>query len=143
MPSCNSPRPATSKESRSLFSVIFSATLPSRLAHQPLADDAALHLVAFLAGERAVIDAEGHGERRRIDRLCVDRLADLGGGDRVGDGRLGQPGNRDDVAGDALLDRLALEAAEGEHLGDAALLDQLAVARQGLDGLVRPDRARR
>ena len=31
----------------------------------------------------------------------------------------------------------ALEAAEGEHLGDAALLDQLAIAVEHLDRLVR------
>ena len=51
---------------------------------------------------------------------------------------VGQPGDRDDVARLDFIDRLALEAAEGQHLGDAALLDELAVARQRLDGLVRP-----
>ena len=40
-----------------------------------------------------------------------------------------QAGDGDDVAGFGLLERRALEAAEGEHLGDAAALDQLAVAR--------------
>ena len=38
----------------------------------------------------------------------------------VGDGALGQAGDGDDVAGFGLLDRRALEAAEGEDLGDAA-----------------------
>ena len=41
-----------------------------------------------------------------------------------------KPGDGDDVAGLGLVDRLPLEAAEGQHLGDAALLDQLAVARR-------------
>ena len=45
----------------------------------------------------------------------------------------GRPGDGDDVAGFGVLDRLALEAAEGEDLGDAAVLDHLAVARQHLD----------
>ena len=45
-----------------------------RLAQQAVADDAGLHLVAFLAGQRPVVDAEGHGQRRRIDGLGVDRL---------------------------------------------------------------------
>ncbi len=94
-----------------------------RLAQEALADDAALHLVAFLAGERPVIDAEGHGQGRRVDRLGGIGSLTAGSADRVGDGRVGQAGNGDDVAGLDLIDRLALEAAEGEHLGDAALLD--------------------
>ena len=48
--------------------------------------------------------------------------------ERVGDGGLGEARDRDDVAGFGLVDRLPLEAAEGQDLGDAALLDQLAVA---------------
>ena len=48
----------------------------------------------------------------------------------------GEAGNGDDVAGVALLDRLALEAAKGQDLGDPALLDEPAVARQRLDRLV-------
>ena len=41
------------------------------------------------------------------------------------------------------LDRLALEAAEGEDLRDAAGFDQLAVAVEHLDRLVRLHRAGR
>ena len=52
----------------------FQRDVAFRLAQQPVADDAALHLVALLAGERAVVDAKRHGERRRIDRLRRDRL---------------------------------------------------------------------
>ena len=58
------------------------------------------------------------------------------------DRRLGQAGDRDDVAGRRLFDSGALQPAEGEHLGHAALLDQLAVAVEHLDRLVRLDRAR-
>src|SRR5262249_56513566 len=64
------------------------------------------------------------------------------GADRVRHGCLGEPGNRNDVAGRRLLDAGALEAAEGEHLGHAAVLDELSVAIEYLDDLVGPDRAR-
>ncbi len=53
--------------------------------------------------------------------------------ERVGDGALGQAGDGDDVAGLGLVDRLALEAAEGEDLRDAAGLDELAVTGEDLD----------
>src|SRR4029079_4750498 len=43
---------------------------------QPVADDAALDLVSLLAGERSVIDPEGHGECRRIDGLRRQRAPD-------------------------------------------------------------------
>ncbi len=62
-------------------------------------------------------------------------VSDLGRADRVRDGRLRQPGDRDDVARLRLVDRRALQAAEGQHLGDAALLDQAAVAVEHLGGL--------
>ena len=63
---------------------------------------------------------------------------DLQRAEGVGDGGLGEAGDGDDVAGRGLVDRLALQAAEGQQLGDAAALDLLAVARQRLD---RPCRA--
>ena len=46
----------------------------------------------------------------------------------------GRPAMRDDVAGFGLLHGGALDAAESQHLGDAAGLDQLAVAVEHLDG---------
>ncbi len=106
-----------------------------RLAQEPVADDAALHLVAFLAGERSVVDAEGHGKRRRVDRLRGDRRLHGGVAERVGDARFLKPGDRDDVARLAEVDALALQAAEGEHLRDAEGLHRLALARQRLHGL--------
>ena len=111
------------------------------LAQQAVADHAARHLVAFGAGERRIVDAEGHGERRRIDRLGRQRLGDLGRADGVRHRGVGQPGERDDVAGGSLVERDALKPAEGEHLGDAALLDQPAVMVEHLDRLVRRDGA--
>ena len=103
------------------------------LALQPVADDAALHLVAVAARIGAVVDREAHRQRRRVDRLGVERLGHRGLGDGVGDGRLGQAGNGDDVARFGLLDRDALEPAEGHDLGGAAFLDDIAVVVERLD----------
>ena len=55
-----------------------------------------------------------------------------GRADRVRHRRLRQPGDGDDVAGLRLLDAGAVEPAKGQHLGDAALLDQIAVAVEHL-----------
>src|SRR5690606_5478178 len=52
-----------------------------RLPLQPVAEHAALHLVALAPRIGTVVDAEGHRQRRRIDRLGSDRHADV----RVGD----------------------------------------------------------
>ena len=98
------------------------------LLQQPVADDAALHLVAFLTGERAVVDAEGHRQRRRIDRLRGQRRFDRRIAQRVGDGRLAHAGEGHDLSGLGLFDRNALQAAEGQHLRHAEIFDELAVA---------------
>ena len=106
------------------------------LAQQPVADHPALHLVAFGAGQRRIVDAKGHGQRRRIDRLRRQRLGHLGRAQRVRDERVGQAGDGDDVAGKTFIDRRTLQAAEGKDLGHAALLDQFAVAVEDLDRLI-------
>jgi hypothetical protein len=51
-------------------------------------------------------------------------VSTVGSQKRVGDGALGEAGDGDDVAGLSQFDRLTLEAAEGEHLGDTAGLDR-------------------
>ena len=61
-----------------------------------------------------IVDEEGHRQRRRIDRLRLQRLADVERGERVGDVEFFQPRDGDDVAGFRLVDRLALDAAEGQ-----------------------------
>ena len=68
-------------------------------------------------------------------------VVDLGIADRVRDGGFRQAGDGDDVAGFRLVDRHALEAAEREHLGDAAGLDLLAFVVEHLHRLVRLDGA--
>ena len=110
---------------------------------QAIADDTALHLVALAAGERAVIDAEGDRQGRRVDRLGRQRLVDARNGQRVGDSGLLKAGNGDDVAGFGDVDGGALEAAEGENLGDAALFEFLAVAGERMDGVTGFDLARK
>ena len=91
-------------------------------------------LVAFGAGKRRIVDAEGHRQGRRIDRLRRQRRAHLGRADGVRNGGVGQAGDGDDVAGGGLVETDALEPAKGEHLGHAALLDQLAVWSSTLTG---------
>jgi hypothetical protein len=61
------------------------------------------------------------------------RLRDLGRADCVGDGRLLEARDGDDVAGARLVDRAPFEAAIGQELGEARLLDRAAVAAQRLD----------
>ena len=51
-------------------------------------------------------------------------VSTLGIAQRVGDGRLGDAGDGDDVAGLGDVDGRALQAAEGQHLGHARGLDQ-------------------
>ena len=58
------------------------------LFHQTFADHAGLHLGAFLAGERRVVDAKGHRNRRRINRLRRDRHVDIQSAQRIRHGRL-------------------------------------------------------
>ena len=110
-------------------------------AEQAVADDAALHLVAFAPRQRGIVDRQRDRQRRRIDRRGRDRLFDLHVAQRVGHGSDLQPGNRDEVAGLGMDDRHARQAAEGKQLGGAGALDFLAVAVQHLDDAVDVDLA--
>ena len=107
-----------------------------RLALQPVADDAALHLVAVLAGIRAVVDREAHGERRRVDRARGHGLGHRGAADGIGDGGLGEARDGDDVARFRAVHGHALQPAEGEHLGRAAGFHLGAGDVQRFDGHV-------
>ena len=107
------------------------------LFHQAFANDAGLDLVAIATGQRAVVDAEGHADGRRIDGLGGQGGFDIQRAKRVGDGRLGHAGKADDIARHRLVNGRLSQAAEGENLGDAELFDPFAVARQGLDGVAR------
>ncbi len=73
-------------------------------------------LVAFGSGERRVIDEESHRQRRRIDRLRLQRLDDFRGAQRVGDVEFFKAGDGDDVASFGLVDRGALNARKARIL---------------------------
>src|SRR5690606_12095643 len=94
---------------------------------ETIADDAARDLVAFRAGERRIVDDEGHGDGRRVDRLGLEGFGYRRVAERVGDGALGEAGDGDDVARMGFFDGRALDAAEGEDLRDTAAFDELAV----------------
>ena len=78
-----------------------------RFAHQAIADHAAGHLAAFAARHRAVVHREAHRQGRRIDRLGEQRLGHRRVGNRVGHGRFGEAGQRDDVPGAGFFHRNA------------------------------------
>ena len=111
------------------------------LFHQAVANDSALDLVTLLAREGTIIDAEGHGQRRRIDRLRGHRRLDRRIAQRVGDRCFSDASNGDDITGLTHINGRTLETAESKHLRHARRLDQLALARECLDGLVRLDGA--
>ena len=112
-----------------------------RFLEQPVADDPARHLVALGSRERTVVDRERHRQRRRVDRLRVQRLDFFRIHERVGDVERLEPRDRNNVAGDRLVDRRALDAAKGEDLRHPARLDEIALAVEHLDRGVGPDRA--
>ena len=109
---------------------------------QSVADHAAGDLGAFGAGQRGIVDAKRHRQGWRIDRLRLDRQFHRGIADGVSDGGVRQAGERDDVAGFRLVHGGAFDAAESQHLGNTAGLDQLAIMIEHLDALVRLDRSR-
>ena len=140
-PSCSSPRPATSKASVSLESVILMATLPSASRNSR---SRIWREVTFLPSRPAsgrVVDAERHRQGRRIDRDGFQRAGQFRRADGVGDGAFGQAGHGDDVAGHDLVHRHAIQAAEGQQLGQPAGFDHRAVAAQHLHRHVDPAHA--
>ena len=84
-------------------------------------------------GKRAVVDTKGYTDRRRVDRLRGDRLGDRKIGNGIGNGRLGHPGETDEVASLGNLDGLTCEPTEREDLRDPEALDLGPVPREGVD----------
>ena len=140
-PSCSSPRPATSNASVSFDVGDLDGDVALGLAEQPVADLARGDLLALAAGQRAVVDAEGHRQGRRIDRDGRQRRGQFRRADGVRDGGLGQAGDGDDVAGLGLLHRHAVQAAEGQQLGQPAGFHHVAVRTQHLHRHVQPGAA--
>jgi hypothetical protein len=104
--------------------------------HQALADHAGL--VTLVPS----VPASGLSLTRKVMEMVggsigwAAGLADGRIADGVGHGRLGHAGKRDDVTCFALLDRHALQTAEGQHLRHAAGLDRLPSRLRALIGIL-------
>ena len=114
-------------ESFSVDSLMLQRHIAFRLPQEPLANDPALHLVAL-------VPARGESLIRNVMASVGGSMGCAGSGmthfrraDGVRHGCFRQPGNGDDIAGGSVLDAGPIEPAKGQHLGHAALLDQLAI----------------
>ena len=142
MPSCNSPRPATSIESLSSDSRTRSATLPSasRSSRSRIMRPVTLVPSVPASGEsltRNVMASVGGSIG------CAWIGVSITGSQMVwATVALGSPARATMSPASASSTGTRSRPAEGQHLGDAAGLDELAVVVEHLDGLVRLDRAR-
>ena len=91
-----------------------------QLAHQAVTDLAGGDILALLAGERGIVDREGHLDRGVVDLDEGQGLHLAGVADRVADGNIGQTREGDNITGLGALDRLTAVGLEVEQLGDAA-----------------------
>ena len=126
--------------SRSILAIL-SATLPS-------ASRSSRSRMTRLCTLSPSVPASGESLMRKVIARVGGSIGCAGSGSVTSGAQIvcdtvasGSPAMRDDVAGGGFLDAGALEPAKGQHLGDAALLDQVAVAVEHLDHLVRLDRA--
>jgi len=87
---------------------------------QPVANLAAGDVLALLAGERGIVDREGHLDRGVVDLDEGQGLHLAGVADGVADGDIGQTCEGDDIARLGALDRLTAIGLEVEQLGDAS-----------------------
>ena len=87
---------------------------------QPITNLARRDFLALTTTQGAIIDAEGHGQRRRVHRNGRQRFRHFGGSDGIRDGRIGKPGNGDDIARLHFFHRHAIKARESHELGQAA-----------------------
>ena len=83
---------------------------------QPGLDQPGGELLAGLAGQRGGVDADRHRDRRLVDGDQRQRRRVVGIGQRLADGDVRDPGDRDDVAGPALVGREPVQ-----RLGDQQL----------------------
>ena len=99
------------------------------LVHQALADGAGGNVLAFLAAERAVVDGELHGNRRRVDlheRQCL--LVGAGGEGLSDVDVLDARRDADDAARAATFRVLGGEAGIGKRFHDLGLLFRAVLA---------------
>ena len=105
-----------------------------QLAVQTVLDHAGGELVvlALRAGQRGVVDAEGHRDGRLVhvdqrQRLRVGRVDD-----RLADHDVVHAGDGHDVAGTGLLDREAVQTLGAQDLGELEVLDRAAHTAQAV-----------
>ena len=102
-----------------------------QLAVESLADLAAGHELALAAGQRAIVDLEGHGQRGLVDGDRRQRVDVLRVAQSHADVDLLDAGDQDDVAGQRLLGWHAFEAVELEHLPDLGAAAALVAIHHG------------
>ena len=89
---------------------------------------------ALAAGERAVVDGEGHHDGRLGDLDEGQRLDGVRRADGVADHDVLDAGDGDDLAHLGRLDRHALEAVKGEEAAQTEILVQVGVKVVGAGG---------
>ena len=89
---------------------------------QAIAQVARSDPLADTPGERRIINGEDHGQRGLINQQRVERSGIFGIGQSLADLDAFDAGNGDDVSGGNGFGFVAIEAAEGEELGDARSL---------------------
>src|SRR5262249_27987798 len=93
---------------------------------QAVAEVAGGEIATFAARERAGVDGEDHGQRGLIDDQGFQRHGAVELDDAFADLDAFDSGDRDDIARRDSFGFVALEAAEGEELGDAGRVDLAA-----------------
>ncbi len=132
--SWSSPRPSTLKVSAVSVGFHADGDVGEELALEAVLDVAGGDELAFAAGEGGVVDREVDGDGGLVDGDDGQRLGVLERAEALADGDAGDAGDGDDVADGGLVGVFALEAVEGEELGDLDGLER-AVDLGQVDGL--------
>src|SRR3546814_8826224 len=104
-------------------------------------DRAAGDRASLSSGHGRVIDGEAHRQRRWVDWLGIERLADRNISYRIGNRRNGKTGEADDVTCLGALHGNAVQSTESHDLGRAAGFNNLSVSVERMDRLVADTRA--
>jgi len=135
MPSCSSAAAATSMAS-------FSSDGDTRSANVAFASRNRRSRIHALVTLVPSVPASGESLTRNVIAASADRSAGRGAASRFGAQMVcatvaSEARDRHDIAREGLIERKALQSAERQHLGDAALLDSLPVRFEHLRGLIR------
>src|SRR5690606_27844565 len=107
-----------------------------RFLQKARANDAALHLVAVAPRERGGADGECHRDGRWIDRLRIEWRGLVWRAERVGDRRLHEARDGNDITGARFRNGLAFQPAEGHDLADPRVFNLAALAAEALYRIV-------